>query len=74
MKSISRSTRTRTGTRKRLVAASVIVAVLDIGVGRAKESKVNVAAAMMGPRPSACDNNINNAMHHWLLPMLSLHI
>jgi len=64
----------RTGTRKRLVAASVIVAVLDIGMGRAKESKVNVAAAMMGPRPSACNNSSNNTMHHWLLPMLSLHI
>ena len=69
VKAISR----RTGATKRLVAASVIVAVFNIVVGRAKESKVNVAAAMMGPRPSA-SNNINNAMHHWLLPMLSLHI
>jgi len=57
-----------------LVTASVIVAVLDIGMGRAKESKVNVAAAMMGPRPSASNNNSNNAMHHWLPPMLSLYI
>ena len=57
-----------------MVAVSVIVAVFNIVVGRAKESKVNVAAAMMGPRPSASNNNINNTMHHWLLPMLSLHI